>query len=111
MSAFGGEADIPSAHLDVRCLIGVSDRTGQTLAFVYFGHQTRPAIGGQAAHERRIAKDCGEYRQAAGAALRNDAGRFRCPLSGVKQTLLQLTSMSVIDPKRTFGPEGCCHAK
>jgi len=26
----------------------------------------------------------------------------RCPLLGVKRTLLQLTSMSVIDPKQTL---------
>jgi hypothetical protein len=29
----------------------------------------------------------------------------RCPLLGVKQTLLQLTSMSAFDPNRTLGVE------
>ena len=36
---------------------------------------------------------------------------FRCPLLGVKQTLRGRTPMSASDPKRTFGPEDCCHAK
>ena len=36
---------------------------------------------------------------------------FRCPLLGVKQTLRGRTPMSASDPKRTFGPEDCCHVK
>jgi hypothetical protein len=35
----------------------------------------------------------------------------RCLLSGVKRTLLQLTSMSAFDPKRTFAPKICCDAQ
>jgi ABC-type uncharacterized transport system substrate-binding protein len=36
---------------------------------------------------------------------------FRCPLLGVKQTLVRPSEMSAFDPKRTFGPVGCCCAK
>ena len=36
---------------------------------------------------------------------------FRCPLLGVKRTLPEPAPMSAFDPKRTFGPEDCCHAK
>jgi len=34
----------------------------------------------------------------------------QCPLLGVKQTFLQLTSMSAFDPKRTSGAQNCCCA-
>ena len=36
---------------------------------------------------------------------------LQCPLSGVKRTSLRHSVMSAFDPKRTFGPEDCCHAK
>jgi hypothetical protein len=34
-----------------------------------------------------------------------------CPLLGVKRTSKFDRAMSAFDPKRTFGPEDCCHAK
>ena len=42
------------------CLV-VKDGAGQKLAFVYFEEAPRPEIVGQAAHEGRGAKGCGEY--------------------------------------------------
>jgi len=35
----------------------------------------------------------------------------QCPLLGVKRTLIGSAAMSAFDPKRTFDPEDCCHAK
>jgi len=45
----------------------VRDHDGQQLAYVYFEEEPGLAIGRQAAHPRRGAADCGQYRQAAGA--------------------------------------------
>jgi tRNA A37 threonylcarbamoyltransferase TsaD len=35
----------------------------------------------------------------------------QCPLLGVKRTSAETASMSAFDPKRTFGPGDCYHAK
>jgi hypothetical protein len=60
------------------CFI-VRDNNGQKLAYVYF-EDARPAIGRQATHQRRGAKDCGEYRQIAGViAGGTDVGRRALP--------------------------------
>jgi hypothetical protein len=65
----------------------VRDHSGQTLAYVYYEDEpgrrsvlerslAGTTIGSQVAHERRGAKDRGEYRQAAGTpADATDAGR------------------------------------
>src|SRR6516165_2279137 len=45
------------------------------------------------------------------AQSRHSTTEFQCPLLGVKRTLARLPPMSAFDPKRTFGPEDCCHAK
>src|SRR5262249_8748543 len=45
------------------------------------------------------------------AQSRHSTTEFQCPLLGVKRTFIQPASMSAIDPKRTFDPEGRCNAK
>src|SRR5262249_45465653 len=37
--------------------------------------------------------------------------QFRCPLSGVKQTLRKRPLMSAFDPKRTLAFQNCCDAR
>jgi len=47
------------------------DHNGQQLAYAISRMSLGPAISGQAAHQRRGAADCGEYREAAGAIALN----------------------------------------
>ena len=68
-----GRAPLPAALVDRR-IGGVLCREGQRRAKAgvgLFRRCARPAIGGQATHQRRGAADRGEYREAAGVATQN----------------------------------------
>jgi len=80
----------------------VADSNGQKLAYAYFEGRAGPAISGQAAHTRRSAADCGQYRQAAGAIAegvgrRETAGLRRGPFVIIQRRVALVWRRRIMD--------------
>ena len=100
----------PRSVEDIGGCFAVKASNGRPLIFICYGEGA-----GRRSLATLLTRDVAR-RIAAGIAKlpellrRNDTSQFRCPLSGVKRTLVGGAAMSAFDPKRTFGPEDCCYA-